>query len=102
MMKINSVVVGLLEENCYLLEQGEDLLIVDPGDEAGKIIDAIGKRNVHAILITHRHFDHVGALEDLVHIITYHDSMNAKKIYVYFFWNSPTIKMGGSYEKRYK
>ena len=27
---------------------------------------AIGKRKVHAILITHRHFDHVGALEDLV------------------------------------
>lgn len=66
MMKINSVVVGPLEENCYLLEQGEELLIVDPGDEANKIIDVIGKRKVHAILITHRHFDHVGALEDLV------------------------------------
>ena len=91
MMKINSVVVGLLEENCYLLEQGEDLLIVDPGDEAGKIIDAIGKRNVHAILITHRHFDHVGALEDLVskyHVPVYDRASLEEKQY-----NSITRKM---------
>ena len=64
-MKINRVVVGQLEENCYILVIDDKCLIVDPGDEANKIIDEIGSLKVLGILITHHHFDHIGALNEL-------------------------------------
>ena len=36
-MKIEKVVVGYLKENCYILEKNNQVLVVDPGDEAEKI-----------------------------------------------------------------
>ena len=65
-MNIERVVVGYLMENCYILDINEKILIIDPGDESKKIIDKIGNREVLGILITHEHFDHIGAVEDLV------------------------------------
>ena len=64
-MKIDRVVVGSLLENCYIISIDDKCLIVDPGSEANKIIDFIGERKVLGILITHHHFDHVGALEEI-------------------------------------
>ena len=64
-MKINKVVVGYLQENCYILEENNKVIIIDPGDEKDKIIKEIGNKEVVAILITHNHFDHVCALNDL-------------------------------------
>ena len=58
--------VGPVAENCFLFRRdGSDrALIVDPGDEAPKLLDAIGELGVEldAILLTHTHFDHVGAV----------------------------------------
>lgn len=65
-MKINKVVVGSYQTNCYLLEIDNNVLIVDPGDEFDKIKEQIGDKNVIGILLTHRHFDHIGALESCV------------------------------------
>ena len=65
-MKIDSVVVGYLEENCYILTIDNNCLVIDPGDEAERIISSIGNKNVLGILITHHHFDHVGALDELL------------------------------------
>lgn len=64
-MKVECIKVGFLEENCYILSIGEDALVIDPGDEADKIIKVLEGKNVLAILITHYHFDHVGALSVL-------------------------------------
>lgn len=64
-MKIETIVVGALEENCYILSKEGEALIVDPGAEAEKIIKKVGNKNVLGILITHRHFDHIGALKQL-------------------------------------
>lgn len=64
--KIDRVVVGSLEENCYILSINNDCLVVDPGDEYYKIKKVIGNKNVLGVLITHKHFDHVGALDDLL------------------------------------
>lgn len=64
-MNIKRVVVGELRENCYILEKDNNCLIVDPGDEFSKIKEQI-VFPVIGILITHRHFDHIGALESLV------------------------------------
>jgi glyoxylase-like metal-dependent hydrolase (beta-lactamase superfamily II) len=63
---VRSFTVGIAAENTYLLraEGAEDALIVDPGDDAPRILRAVEELgvNVEAILITHTHFDHIGAV----------------------------------------
>ena len=58
--------VGPVQENCYLFrrEDRSDALIVDPGDEPEKLLAAIDGLGVElaGILLTHTHFDHVGAV----------------------------------------
>ena len=64
-MIIKTVQVGELRTNCYIVasEKTKETIIIDPGDEAGKIIDAIEAEKLKPILIvnTHAHPDHVGA-----------------------------------------
>ncbi len=58
--------VGPVQENCYLVRQaGADrAVIVDPGDEAPRLLEAAEQLGVtiEAILLTHTHFDHIGAV----------------------------------------
>lgn len=61
-MKIEKVITGVLEENCYVLIKDGSCLVVDPGDDYPKIAEKIGTNKVLAVLITHSHFDHIGAL----------------------------------------
>lgn len=67
MLEVVKVVTGILKENCYIIHNGIECLIVDPGDEEKKILTEINKRNlrVKGILITHYHFDHIGCLEEM-------------------------------------
>lgn len=65
---ITPIVVGQMAANCYIVSDvaTKNALIIDPGDDAGYIIDTISKLKVTPIgvLLTHGHFDHVmGALE---------------------------------------
>ncbi len=63
-MNIKTVIVGALATNCYLLEKEDKCIIIDPGDDAREIIKSIDKEVV-GIFITHSHFDHIGAKEEL-------------------------------------
>ncbi len=59
--------VGPVQENCFIVrQQGSDrAVIVDPGEEAGRLLEAVqalGIKTVEAILVTHTHFDHIGAV----------------------------------------
>jgi hydroxyacylglutathione hydrolase len=59
--------VGPVQENCYVVraQSASTAVIVDPGDEAERILkalDALDVKTVEAILLTHTHFDHVGAV----------------------------------------
>ena len=63
-MKINRVIVGPLETNCYILEIDNKCLVIDPGDEYNKIKKIIGNKEVIGVIITHYHFDHIGALNN--------------------------------------
>ena len=67
MLKVLCITNGFLEENCYIIHNNKKALVIDPGSESEKIINEINKLdvNVVGILITHYHFDHVGALEDI-------------------------------------
>lgn len=65
-MKIKRLVVGSLETNCYILEKDNELLIIDPGDDCSIIKKEIKDKKLIGILITHHHFDHIGALQELI------------------------------------
>lgn len=62
-MNITKIITGELEENCYLIEKDKNVLIVDPGSDYDKIKQHLKDKNVVGILITHYHFDHIGALD---------------------------------------
>ena len=64
-MNVKRIVVGELDENCYIVENKDNCIIIDPGDEVDKIVNNIDKKVV-GILVTHYHFDHIGALDELV------------------------------------
>lgn len=63
-MKWKTLPVGSLETNCYILYQEDrgDALVIDPGADAHVIQTALGDRKPAAVLLTHGHFDHTGAL----------------------------------------
>ncbi len=65
-MQLDIVVVGELENNVYILSQPgrDDAIVVDPGSEGERIKEALGGKKVAAILLTHGHWDHTGALQD--------------------------------------
>ena len=68
-MEFVSLPVGSYQTNCYLVwKQGaEDCVVIDPGDEAQKVLAQAQKlgKTVSAILLTHGHFDHVGAVRQI-------------------------------------
>jgi hydroxyacylglutathione hydrolase len=65
-MDVRMATVGMVQENTYLFrpDGGDRALLVDPGDEAPRLLEAIEDMGValEAILLTHTHFDHVGAV----------------------------------------
>jgi hydroxyacylglutathione hydrolase len=65
-MDVRMFTVGPVQENAFLVrrDNADTALLVDPGDEPEKLINAIEALNVslEAILLTHTHFDHVGAV----------------------------------------
>lgn len=64
-VKLERLSVGEMGVNCYILENPEtrQCLVVDPGDEAERILAQVGDRRVAAVLLTHGHFDHMGAVD---------------------------------------
>jgi hydroxyacylglutathione hydrolase len=67
LIDVRMFTVGPVQENCFVVRRKDaaNALIVDPGDEAPKLLGALeslGIKTVDAILITHTHFDHVGAV----------------------------------------
>ena len=63
---VKRLVVGPLATNAYVVELSGKAVIIDPGDEPGAILDAVKGLDVVAIVATHGHFDHIGAVKPLV------------------------------------
>jgi hydroxyacylglutathione hydrolase len=68
-LEVEMLTVGPIQENCFLVRSAgsEKIVVVDPGDEAERILAAVARigGEVEAILLTHTHFDHVGAVAEL-------------------------------------
>jgi len=66
-MEMYSITVGPIQENCYFLigDHENDTIIFDPGAQAEDIMEIIEENQLHpiAIVLTHAHYDHIGALE---------------------------------------
>ena len=69
LIHVRTLPVGMLSTNCYIiyLDGRNDCVVVDPGDEAARILSACGGKTIAAILLTHGHFDHIAAAKDLMH-----------------------------------
>ncbi|AUJ26274.1 MULTISPECIES: MBL fold metallo-hydrolase [Virgibacillus] len=66
-MHIHAMSLGPLGTNCYIVYDQEEALIIDPGGDAEKVTQFLQDHHVTpiAILLTHAHFDHIGAVDGL-------------------------------------
>lgn len=101
-LHFDSLVVDPLENNVYFLHDGSECLVIDAASNA-ELIDAYAKEhnlNITQILTTHRHYDHVGALKDLVALTgarTYASAIEAEQYPVYpdiALHDGDTIRIG--------
>ena len=69
MLKVHALTLGAYQVNCYIIhdEKSPSCCVIDPGYEADTIVDKLSQLGLtlEAILLTHGHFDHVGAVRDL-------------------------------------
>jgi hydroxyacylglutathione hydrolase len=69
-MKIDRLILGAYQTNCYVLRNSEtatDCLIVDPGLQAGELIDFLQEHRLNplAVVLTHGHIDHMAGVAEL-------------------------------------
>ena len=67
-MQISSLALGLVKTNTYFIENEKSVILVDPASDYDLIKKKLNQINkpLKAILLTHAHFDHIGALDDVV------------------------------------
>lgn len=67
-LQILQLAVGPLDVNCYVLLADNEAVVVDPGEEGERIAAELRERGVrlHAVWLTHAHFDHVGGITALL------------------------------------
>ncbi|NLK27849.1 MAG: MBL fold metallo-hydrolase [Clostridiales bacterium] len=67
--QLNTLVLGIVQTNCYILSNpiSKEAIVFDPGDQAEKIEEYLSKHGLTCvgILLTHGHFDHIMAVEEL-------------------------------------
>jgi glyoxylase-like metal-dependent hydrolase (beta-lactamase superfamily II) len=67
-VRTQRLTLGPLDTNCWLVDDGAGgpVLVVDPADDAAGILEALGSRRVAAVVLTHGHFDHLGAVREIL------------------------------------
>ncbi|MFH1375937.1 MAG: MBL fold metallo-hydrolase [Patescibacteria group bacterium] len=66
MLSITKIPTGFLDENCWILKNAKnEVVVIDPGNAAGKILKKLAGAKVKWILLTHTHYDHLQALSEV-------------------------------------
>ena len=81
-MKIDYLILGGYQTNCYVLSENDaakDCLIIDPGLEAEELIEFLDEQKLNpvAVILTHGHIDHIAGLEVL------HSRFSEIKVYIH-------------------
>ncbi|GHT00347.1 hydroxyacylglutathione hydrolase [Planctomycetales bacterium] len=63
--QIIALPTGVLSVNTYLVVHGDEALVIDPGGDAPEIIRQLGDAKMVALLLTHSHYDHLGAVNEM-------------------------------------
>lgn len=64
-MEVKKLVTGIFQTNTYLLEINDKLLLIDPACKAEKLYPYLENKELLAVLLTHGHFDHIKACDEL-------------------------------------
>lgn len=66
-LKIDTIIVGEFFTNCYLVSNGRQAFLIDPGEEPDRILEMIKLNNVivDKIILTHGHIDHIEAIPEI-------------------------------------
>jgi len=106
-MKIDTLVLGEFETNCYIIRNSKtdkDCLIIDTGLGAGRLLNFLGenKLNPLAVVLTHGHIDHIGAIAELCdnfpHIRIYIHKQDARMLQDSY--SNLSAIMGGRFSTR--
>jgi glyoxylase-like metal-dependent hydrolase (beta-lactamase superfamily II) len=67
-VRVCRLVLGVLETNCWIVDDGVGgpAIVIDPADDVASVLGALDGADVAAIVLTHGHFDHLGAAAELV------------------------------------
>jgi hydroxyacylglutathione hydrolase len=67
-MRVIRLVLGPLETNCWIVSDdcGGPAIVIDPAEDSARILTELEDRSVAAVVLTHGHFDHLGAVEALL------------------------------------
>lgn len=67
-MKVRRIGLGPLDTNCWIVSatEGGPALVIDPGGDASRLLAELAEGVVDAVVLTHGHFDHVGAVAELI------------------------------------
>ena len=65
MIKVEKLILGYLDTNCYIVSSNNKAIIIDPADNYEQIINFCKKYEVIEIIVTHHHLDHIGALKEI-------------------------------------
>lgn len=65
---MRGLVLGPLQTNCWLVDDGVGgpLLVIDPAGDAPRLLEAVGAQDVAWVVLTHGHFDHLGAAKEVL------------------------------------
>ncbi|MDO4963696.1 MAG: MBL fold metallo-hydrolase [bacterium] len=77
-MKISRLILPPLDNNCYILKLDDECIIIDPASNYAEIINEINDKKIVGVIVTHYHFDHIGALNNFDENLIY-DINNLKE-----------------------
>lgn len=82
-MDIKRLVLGNLKTNCYIISKNGKCLIIDPACDSEYIIKNTKNLKIVGVIVTHYHFDHIGALDYFKNL-----NINIYDVYNLSFYNS--------------